>query len=344
MNTTQSKPQTEKSLSIDIGYGDVKVIGDGKSSAFLSGYAPFSETDIGFGHAYGLRIVIPEKSLVLGPVIVGDRARTYPNYYEPSGDFRLGSDEALPLLAQAILEMGMSGEIVLSTGAPLSLYKREKLAAKNWEGIHLNVNSTDGRSHSVYISKVVTRPQGVAAAIALVGRKLIPREPGIGLIVDVGSRTTDVVAISLETLDPIPNLCFSIQAGVATMLNNLSDLIANQVGGFPPQRAMLLRVMNKSEYTFSGRKVELLPLVEKARNAVAGGITHEIRRRLGAEIDQVIAVAGAGGGALPVLLGKAIRDIVPHIDAIILPGDGPRYLNVEGYDLVAGQLISAGLK
>lgn len=331
-------------LAIDIGYGDVKVMANNHRFSFLAGYAPFRGGDAGYGNSVGLRYAIPELGQTDGPFIVGDKSRLFQNYLEPSGDGRVGSVDALPLLAKAIFDARLEGEIVLSTGAPIELYKHEKGHASTWEGVHLDIHDTKGEARSVFISKVVLRPQGVAAAISLVGRKLMVRDPGLGIVVDIGSRTTDIATLSLEESGPpdmIEGLCFSIPKGVVDMVNKVAEQIGARLGGFPPPRHLVQKVMHRPTYTFSGVNVDLAKMVEAARHDVGRAIVNEIRRRLGDALGQVVAIAGAGGGARPELLGSVVDGVVPTLRPTHLAGDGSTYLNVEGYYIMGQSVIAS---
>ena len=336
-------------LAIDIGYGDTKVAVNQKPFSYRSGYAPYRASEVGLGSSYGITATIsedvsdnlfprtPQAKRTIGPFIVGDKSTLYPGYTEPVGNARLGSDEALPLLAEAILRSGLSGEIILSTGAPLDLYAMEKDSVQNWLGRTITVNSTDGRSASVKISKIVTRPQGVAAAIALVSLNLMPADHGIGVIVDIGSRTTDVVSLALSPsdIDPIRPLCFSIPVGVGDFLNFISEGIGRELQGFRPQRALVQASLAKDTFTAGGRSCALKPIVEQARKSVVTSLGNEIRRRFGEQSGLVVAVAAVGGGAVPNLLGPATSLLFPGISPLAITAEDSVYMNAAGYLVAA---------
>jgi len=338
-------------LAIDIGYGDTKVAVNQKPFSYKSGYAPYRSSEVGLGSSYGVTATITEdindrlfaggtpSKRTIGPYIVGDKSTLYPGYTEPVGNSRLGNDDAIPLLAEAILRSGLSGDIVLSTGAPLDLYGMEKDAVQQWFGKTINVTATDGRSTTVRIAKIVTRPQGVAAAIALVSLKVMPSDHGIGVIVDIGSRTTDVVSLALSPsdIDPIRPLCFSVPVGVGDFLNFISEGIGRELKGFRPQRSLVQASLGKDVFTYGGKSCPLKPIVEQARKAVVTSLGNEIRRRFGEQAGLVVAVAAVGGGALPNLLGPATSLLFPGIEPLAISPEDSVFMNAAGYLVAASK-------
>lgn len=338
-------------LAIDIGYGDTKVAAHLKPFSFKSGYAPFRVSDVGVGNSYGITITLsdnktenlfastPIPKRTFGPFIVGDKSTFYPGYTEPVGNARLGSDDALPLLGEAILRSGLEGDIVLSTGAPLDLYSIEKESAQKWLDNTITVESTDGRKTTVCIKKIVTRPQGVAAAIALTSLHLMPVEHGIGVVVDIGSRTTDVVSLALSPsdIDPIRPLCFSIPVGVGDLFNFISEGIGRELKGFRPQRAQVQSLMGKDTFKLGDKSCALKPIVEQARKSVMTSLGNEIRRRFGEQASLVVAIAAVGGGALPNLFGPSTSMLFPGIKPLEISAEDAVYMNAAGYLVAAAK-------
>ena len=124
----------------------------------------------------------------------------YPNFTEPLSDERLGTDGALVLLGEAIVRAGVYGEIALATGAPLDLFVKERESVKVWKDMELTVSTTNGKNYKVKIAEIFMQPQSLGAAIALENLDRFPRLPGIGVVIDIGSKTTDIVSLAMSEM------------------------------------------------------------------------------------------------------------------------------------------------
>lgn len=334
-----------KTLAIDIGYGETKVAVDQKSFSYRSGFAPFRESDVDVGTAYGIKIAVqsPQDQPYrdIGTYIVGDKSVLYPGYTEPVGNERLGTEEGLVLLAEAIFRADLNGDIVVSTGAPLDLYGKEKKNAAKWEGLKLVVTGTNGRQCAVTIAKVITRPQGVAAAIALTSLNMLPSESGIGVVVDIGSRTTDVVSLALspKDVDPIRPLCFSIPVGVGDFMNFVGEGLSKAFGGFRPKRSLVQNALGQAVFTYGGKSCEMAPIVDRARNAVVTSLSNEIRRRFGEQGEFVVVAAAVGGGSLPDLLGPVVGRLFEGVPLVTVSAEDSIFMNAAGYLIVAKNIV-----
>jgi len=328
-----------KILAMDIGYGDTKVMYENKKFIYPSGFAPYPRRELGVGNSYGIACRMTGRPEI-GPFIVGEKAQLYPGFtepIEPTGSARLSSDSVIPLIGEAVIRSGASGTVVLSTGAPLDLYALERAGIRDFTGKHLIVETTNGLRREITIGSVVSRPQGVAAAVALASEGLFPSIPGLGVVIDIGSRTTDIVTVSLsDDLDPVKPLCFSIPVGIRDFLNVIADAIGKECQGFRPKRQLIQASLSKPTFTV-GKKSVLLPVfIQEARKSIATMLSNEILSRFGEQSGFVTAVCGVGGGASPLLLGKTIHTLFPGAQEVLLPeGIGPEYLNVMGYNVAA---------
>ncbi len=332
---------SKKILAIDIGYGDTKVKSANKTFKFKSGFAPYRHVDLGLGSTYGVEVWVDK--VAIGPVIVGEPAVHYPGFVEPSENSRLGSEEAIPLLAEAVVRADLHGDIILATGAPIDLYQNERINLKKWLNKVISIKTTENTTHDVRIVETITRPQGIAAAIFLASENKFPKEHGIALVIDPGSRTTDIVAISLPSLDPIKSLCFSIPVGVGDLFNGIATSLGKELNGFRPKRGNIQQQFENEFFEFRGRKVELQPIIQVNREIVMVQLENEIRKRIGDQAEDIIAIAGSGGGALDMLLGQILSRVYPGV-SVIPCGDGvsdPSFMNVEGYYVIADRLSEA---
>ncbi|MDA8147050.1 MAG: ParM/StbA family protein, partial [Thermaerobacter sp.] len=179
-------------IAVDIGYGDTKVVGaDGRRHRFPSRWAPHRAASWGIGSTARVLSVDGRE-----PFAYGEAADGLPGCREPQEDGRLTDPATLPLLAAAIhaARVPDGAEVVLGSGLPLGSYDLEAHAAREaLRGRTLAIGQ--GKDvRRVTIRKVVLRPQGVGAALHLVATGVLRATSGLLLVVDVGSRTTDVLA------------------------------------------------------------------------------------------------------------------------------------------------------
>ena len=319
-------------VAADIGYGQVKWVAGSRRGRFEAAWAPHTPG----AEAWGLGSQ-PEVLRIGNEVVnAGDRAASLPGAHRPFGVGRLADPEALPLLAQALWEAGAEGEVVLGSGTPLGAFAQERAAARAaLEGRALHLS--DGRrERTVRIARVVLRPQGVGAALFLASQGRIPPAPGYGLVVDVGSRTTDVLCLELRDLTPVAALCFSLESGVSTVAGALAASIQRATGQLPPPDLPQAALMAPAAWhgrTFGGPAE-----AGSHRDALAATIAAELRRRLGGDLGRVAATALAGGGAL--LLGDRLADLAPGRPIPVRPEEAV-FTNTLGYMWAAERALRA---
>ncbi len=319
-------------VAADIGYGQVKWVAGPRRGRFEAAWAPHTPGAESWGlgnHPEVLRIGDQG-------VIVGDRAASLPGAHRPFGAGRLADPEALPLLAQALWESGAEGEVVLGSGTPLGAFARERAAARtalDGRALHLS----DGRrERTVRIARVVLRPQGVGAALFLAAQGRMPPGPGYGVVVDVGSRTTDVLCLELRDLTPVAALSFSLESGVSTVAGALAAAIQRTTGHLPPPDLAQAALVGPAAWhgrTFGG-PAEAAPHLD----ALAEAIAAELRRRLGGDLGRVAATALVGGGAL--LLGDRLADLAPG-RPIPVRSEEAVFANALGYMWAAERALRA---
>ena len=240
------------------------------------------------------------------PLVVGDAAASHPAARRPFGDGRLADPETLPLLAAALWQAGVEGEVALGSGPPLGSFAAEKDAARAALESRVLRLSDGARERTVRIARLVPHPGGWRGAL-LAARALLPPSGGYAVIVDVGTRTTDVMAASLRDLSPVFDLCCSLGLGVATAANALGRDVQRRTGHLPPfdLSAAALREPQPWQGGCVGGAEEAAPHLD----ALAAAIRREIHRVFGDAAQQVAAVAPVGGGA--VLLGERLRGLLP---------------------------------
>ena len=289
-------------LGIDLGYGMTKWAHGASRGDFASVWRPdgAGTEDWGLEH--------PPVLYVDGsPVVAGEAAATHPAARRPFADGRLADPETLPLLAAALSQAAVDGDVVLGSGPPLGRFAAERDAARSaLEGCTLRLGDSR-RERTVRIARLVLRPQGVGAALYLAHRGLLPPGGGYAVVADVGTRTTDIVTVALRDLSPVLDLCCSFGLGVATAANRLALAVQRRTGHLPPfdVAAAALREPQPWHGGTVGGPDEAAPHL----GGLADAIRREVQRVFGDAAQQVAAVAFVGGGAA--LLGERLRDLLP---------------------------------
>ncbi|MCL5678650.1 MAG: ParM/StbA family protein [Candidatus Thermoplasmatota archaeon] len=315
------------SVGIDLGYGDTKVIGvDGRREKFPSRWAKYDSKSWGFGGSILSLAVDDGDPFIFGENATGAGAR------EPLGDGRLSSADSLPLLAAALWisgagDGGAQTSITLGSGTPLGTFDQEVAAAReSLEGKTLTIKANNGQSRQIHIERLVVRPQGVGAALYLVEKGLVKSQPGYGLVIDVGSRTTDVLTINLMNMEPVVEMSFSIEAGIGDAVSNIGKLIARQTGFVVPtdvaRQALTTPVMFKQRQV-GGAEVGA-PILKELSNR----ILDSLRANLRGELDRVTALIPVGGGAA--LIGQSLDVLAPGALVSAAPED-LQFANALGY-------------
>ncbi len=290
------------SLGIDLGYGQTKWAHEAARGAFASVWRP----DGAGTDAWGLGG--PAVLHVDGrPLVVGEAAATHPDARRPFRDGRLADPEALPLLAGALWAAGVAGDVALGSGPPLGRFAAEREAARAaLEGRTLLLG--DGhQERTVRVARLVLRPQGVGAALYLAARGQLPQGAGYAVVIDIGTRTTDVVTVALRDLAPVMDLCCSLGNGAAVAANALARDGQRRSGHLPPFDVAIDALRDPQPWHGGsiGGTEEAAPHLD----ALASAIQREVQRVFGDAAQQVATLALVGGGAA--LLGGRLDGMLP---------------------------------
>lgn len=314
-------------VGIDLGYGETKIIcPDGSRIKFPSRWKIHENEAWGFGGQVAILSLDGGPYFTFGDSAFGENTR------EPLADGRLSEQDSLPLLASALWMSGAGerdgyAEVVVASGTPLGRFpieieqSRSFLAKRNFNMVNRKEETRD-----VKINRVVMRPQGVGAALYLLDQGLIKQEVGCGLVVDIGSRTTDVLAINLADMEPIVEMSFTVVEGVGNAISAMSREIARETGYTAPNDialAALTREVNYRQRIVGGRKVGQ-PIID----FFAGKIIDKIRSSMRGELDRVTALIPVGGGSR--LIGKELEVLAPGT-LIDVKDEDKQYANVLGY-------------
>ncbi len=311
-----------QAVGIDVGYGVTKWVGPLGHGSAPSVWAAAGQDGAAWGMQGTRRLVVDGMA-----VCVGAEAEASPDAHRPFGDGRLADPEALPLLGAAIWATGCQGDIVLGSGMPLGRFAQEREESKAaLEGRVLRLG--DGTHEvRVRIARLALRPQGVGAALSLLARGLLSGD-GLGCVIDVGTRTTDVVTLDLGDGHPVMPLCWSSTVGLATAGAALAADAAREVGWSPPLDLCMAALGGRTARWHS----RPLPSPAPYLDALAAGVRADVRRHMGSAAGRVSAVALVGGGC--VLLGERLHGILGG-DVVPLNADEAVRANAEGYRVAA---------
>ncbi|HLH86668.1 MAG TPA: ParM/StbA family protein [Thermoplasmataceae archaeon] len=322
-------------LGVDLGYGDTKVVGeDGQREKFPSRWAATEAKNWGMGGTSTILSVNGSEPFFFGEDATGANVR------EPQGDGRLSDPDSLPLLAGALWVSGVGKdgkevEIVLGSGTPLGTFEHEVNAAKEFlQGKEIEVKHISGEVRKFKISKLVMRPQGVGAALYLLDKGMLKTQYGYGVVVDIGSRTTDVLTVNLKNMEPVVEMSFSIQAGVGDIVAGISKTIAKETGFIVPTD--VAREAISQTVIFKQREVGGPRVSEPIMANLANRILDKLRENLREELDRITALIPVGGGSN--LIGNRLEALAPGT-LIKIPSEDIQFANALGYRDAAARTL-----
>ncbi len=320
-------------VGIDLGYGETKIVGESnKKEKFPSRWSPQDAREWGIGGNIPVLSVNDGETYTYGENAIGSNIR------EPLGDNRLSDPDSLPLLGAALWlsdgSKGGNGEvknIVLGSGVPLGSFEHYvPLAKETLEGKTITIKDLSGKAKKIHISKLIMRPQGVAAALYMLEQGILKKQYGYGVIVDIGSRTTEVVTLNLKNMEPIVPMSFSIELGVGDAVSELGKAISKETGFIiPPDVA--LDALSEPVF-FKQREVGGPKVSGPILTSLTSRILDKLRDNLREELDRISALVPVGGGAA--LLGKNLEVLAPSTLISLKPQEA-QFANALGYKLIA---------
>lgn len=314
-------------VGIDLGFGETKIIcPDGSRVKFPSRWKIHENESWGFGGQ------TPILSLDGGPYFTFGDSAVGENTREPLGDGRLSDKDSLNLIASALWMSGVgkkdgTAEVVLGSGTPLGRFEievedsRASLIRKNFK-----MENRHDEYREIKLSKLVMRPQGVGAALYLLDKGLIRQEIGCGLIIDIGTRTTDVLTINLADMEPIVEMSFTVQEGMGNAISSMSREIARETGYTAPSDIALKALTEEVNYRqrIVGGRSKGKPILD----FLIGKIIDKVRGTMRGELDRVTALIPVGGGAR--LIGKDMEVLAPGT-LVEVKDEDMQYANVLGF-------------
>ncbi|MCM1441635.1 MAG: ParM/StbA family protein [Roseburia sp.] len=238
---------------------------------------------------------------------------------------KLSDDTArLRTMAGIAMELRSIGiykaDVVLAAGLPFSNYGRDKMKLVDYYERQPKLDfSYEGEEYSVAVVKVIVCPQCYSAVASRLGSM-----KGDYLVVDIGSKTTDVVYVRNGL--PVESRSITIEKAVVKWMKEIQHDMKVQTGKEIPEYE-IMKVMLKEESHLPTVYIELIRrmLREKIRS-----LELELSER-GYSLDYINLIY-VGGGALMAHdhAGKYRSHTAYDCDLCA---------NAKGYEFLAGQIM-----
>lgn len=238
---------------------------------------------------------------------------------------KISDDQAmLRTMAAAAMELRQTGtyqaEVVLAVGLPFSNYGRDKQKLINYYNEQDSLEfSYEGEDYSITIAGVIVCPQCYSAIASRLGNMKSDY-----LIVDIGSKTTDVVYV--QNGFPVESRSITIEKAMVKWIKEIQREMKVQTGKDIPEHE-IMKIVLKEDSNLPGAYMELIRgmLREKMRS-----LELELAER-GYSMDY-INIIYVGGGALIArdYAGKYRSHTAYDCDLCA---------NAKGYEFLAGQIM-----
>ena len=167
------------------------------------------------------------------------------------------SDDDARLRTMVAMAMELRGigihkaEVVLAVGLPFSNYGRDKMKLIDYYNRQNRLEFTyEGEEYSVVIDKVIVCPQCYSAIASRLGNM-----KGDYLVVDIGSKTTDVVYVQNGL--PIESKSITIEKAMVKWIKEIQREMKVQTGKDIPEHEVM-KIVLKEDSNLPGAYVELI--------------------------------------------------------------------------------------
>ena len=167
------------------------------------------------------------------------------------------SDDDARLRTMAAIAMELKGigihkaEVVLAVGLPFSNYGRDKMKLIDYYNRQNRLEFTyEGEEYSVVIDKVIVCPQCYSAIASRLGNM-----KGDYLVVDIGSKTTDVVYVQNGL--PIESKSITIEKAMVKWIKEIQREMKVQTGKDIPEHE-IMKIALKEDSNLPGAYAELI--------------------------------------------------------------------------------------
>lgn len=235
------------------------------------------------------------------------------------------SDENARLLTMVAMAKELSAsdihraEVILAVGLPFSDYGRgKKELIRYYEQKPVMRYELEGIRYDVEVSRIFVFPQCYAAVSPRLGNM-----KGDYLVVDIGSKTTDVVY--LRNGLPVESRSITIEKAMVRWIRQIQGSLQVQFGKAVPEKEILKVILRKESYL---PKQFVSHIRKKMRELVSEMVLELAEHGYDMDYSKVIYV---GGGAVAVRNFGEQKDNVAY-DCDILA-------NAKGYEFLAGQML-----
>ena len=167
------------------------------------------------------------------------------------------SDDDARLRTMVAMAMELRGigihkaEVVLAVGLPFSNYGRDKMKLIDYYSRQNRLEFTyEGEEYSVVIDKVIVCPQCYSASASRLGNM-----KGDYLVVDIGSKTTDVVYVQNGL--PIESKSITIEKAMVKWIKEIQREMKVQTGKDIPEHEVM-KIVLKEDSNLPGAYMELI--------------------------------------------------------------------------------------
>jgi hypothetical protein len=206
---------------------------------------------------------------------------------------------------------GRSVRVAVATGLPQARYKdQERAVVERLLGEHrCEVN---GSVYQFHVEQCFVAPQATAAL--LYQAKLDPDMEGDCGCIDIGTYTTGLAVIDMESMSLIAPRSTGTRVGVANLLRALGAFLRER-HGVTLDDARLMGALRERAVRVRGESVDLSGAIAQISVQEAKPILEFVQAAWGGAADLDVYLAGGGAE----LFAEAIRTVVPHAKIILDP-------------------------
>lgn len=240
-------------------------------------------------------------------------------------DDKISDDTArLRTMAGMAMELRKAGlckaEVVLAVGLPFSNYGRDKLKLIDYYNQQNVLEfSYEGKDYSVAVEKVIVCPQCYSAVASRLGNM-----KGDYLIVDIGSKTTDVVYVQNGL--PIESRSITIEKAMVKWMKEIQHELKIQTGKEIPEHEIMKVILKEG----SNLPAVYVELIENMLREKIHSLELELAER-GYSLDYINLIYVGGGALIAKNYAGKYRSHTAY--------DCDLCANAKGYEFLARQML-----
>jgi len=210
-------------------------------------------------------------------------------------------------------------EVILAVGLPFSNYGRDKLKLIEYYNRQSKLNFTyEGEDYDITIAKVIVCPQCYSAIASRLGNM-----KGDYLIVDIGSKTTDVVYV--QNGFPIESKSITIEKAMVKWMKEIQHDMKIQTGKEIPEHE-IMKIVLQEDSKLPAAYAELIRGMLRER---VQSLELELAER-GYDLDYINIIYVGGGALVAQDYAGKYRGYVAY--------DNDLCANAKGYEFLANQI------